>query len=176
MYGHPFFLGHNYPKDAPGTAPEWGQNREGSYLDFDGKGNYIVFPKETVPHAAFTITFDFKPLSGKRQLLLFSYGKTYGPYALFMENCGLHWRFMNQKDEKFEIKTDTGITVGAWNTVKIIYDLSSIMLLVNNKWASECRASGYIKRCTPIVFGGHGEKDVYFRGCLKSFRIYHNAE
>jgi len=172
-----------YPADATQTAPTRVTEDGNDCWSFDGKGNFLYFPPETLPRGAFTISFTFKPLSAKRQTLLINRGYRPGAFVLTLDNGQLSGSYTDQlrREEPYyrtvSLNPGLSVPIGQWSTVKIEYNLKDIIFSVNGKSAKPIplAAKGIIY--TPLLFGGYGngKSDGYFDGFLRDLKISHNG-
>lgn len=173
-YGEPFFLQpRSYPANARKNAPKWLRSDEQWVLDFDGIGNYMVFPQNAIPHGAFSYVFEIKPESKSKQVLLKNYGKVFGPLAIYMENGSLRFDYINRSRQSQQFVSPKIIELDKWNKIAISYDLVNIKLKVNGKtWQHPCNGVG--SRANKMIFGGWGTgtRIKYFKGKLRKFTIY----
>lgn len=170
-----------YPTDGTQTAPTRVTEDGNDCWKFDGKGNYLYFPPETLPRGAFTVSFKIKPTSSKRQTLLINRGYGRGAFILTLDNGKLTGSYTDQlrRIEPYYrvIDLDPGISVplNQWSTVEIIYDLKQMIFKVNGKTGKPIPLATKGIIYTPLLFGGYGngKYDGYFEGFLKEIKIRH---
>jgi len=173
----------SYPASATQTAPTRITEDSIDSWRFDGKGNFLYFPAETLPRGAFTLSFKFKPLSGKRQVLLANRNHLIGAFTLEMENGKLIGYYTTglARQEPYYPKTllqpDISVPLGQWSQVEIVYDLKQIVFKVNGKAAKAIPLSIQGRISTPLVFGGYGDgkQDGFFDGYLQELKIVHGV-
>lgn len=181
-----FFRNNNYPETSHETAPKWVNSENSQYLEFDGRGNYIFFPKETLPQGAFTLEMDIKPEEKNFNPIVKS-REVGGPefFELVIRNGTLQALYYGEqrigdKDLWFtKIFMDTGLKVdtGKWNKIKVSYDLQKFVFSVNGKKSKAFEFSRKAYTFKPFIFGGNtGKTDNYFKGGLRALKITHNAD
>jgi hypothetical protein len=172
-------LKSGYPAKATRTAPKWMTEDGNRCMYFDGIGNYLFFPEETLPRGSFSLELEFKPTSAKPQVLCVAHG--YYDYNSFfrltMNNGRLGGEYVDRMMKHISLRPDISVPIGQWSKVKITYDLKRFTFTVNGRSASvACSGKG----CTfqPFIFGGYGDgtKEAWFQGYLKSLRIVHRAQ
>jgi len=180
-YGDSFYRKGGYPKDATAPAPRKVKESDGNYsLEFDGKGTYVVIPREAFPRGSFSLSFDIKPQSKEPQVIFRHYGIYIGSLTLTLQDGKLKANFTDNtiKDSSF----DTGLSVpmDKWSKLKVTYDYNNLIFSVNGKNKSYpfSKRALYFKPC---VFGGHTRPGFglkkgmkFFKGKLKNLRIIHN--
>ncbi len=173
----------SYPATATQTAPTR-VTEDGIYSwRFDGQGNFLYFPAETLPRGAFTLSFKFKPLSNKRQILLANRNHLTGAFTLEMENGKLSGYYIPglARQEPYYPKTllqpDIAVPLEQWSQVEIAYDLKQIVFKVNGKAAKAIPLTLRGRISTPLVFGGYGDgkQDGFFDGYLQELKIVHGV-
>lgn len=181
-----FFRNNNYPAESKETAPKWTITDNAQCLEFDGKGNYIFFPKETLPQGAFTLEMNLKP-SEKAINPLIKSREIASPefFDLIIKNGTLQAIYYGEqrigdKDLWFnKIFMDTGLKVDTdkWNKIIVSYDLKNFIFSVNGKKSKTFQFSRGAYTFRPFAFGGNTSKqENYFKGYLKSLKITHNAD
>jgi hypothetical protein len=170
-----------YPAEVMQTAPTRVTENGNDCWSFDGKGNYLYFPPETLPRGAFTISFTFKPLSPKRQTLLINRGYGKGALILTLDNGQLSGSYTDQlrREEPYyrsiSLNPQIPVPIGQWSTVKIEYNLKAITFSVNGKSSKPIPLATKGIIYTPLLFGGYGngKSDGYFDGFLQDLKISH---
>jgi len=174
----------SYPTEALQTAPTRVTEDGIDSWYFDGKGNYLYFPAETLPRGAFTLSFQFKPLSAKRQILLANRGHFVGAFTLGMDDGKLNGYYIEglRRQEPYYPRTnfnpEISVPIGQWSKVEITYDLKQMVFKVNGKITKSIPFSTKGRIATPLVFGGYGDgqHDGYFEGYLQELRIEHGIK
>jgi hypothetical protein len=174
------------PKNAKTTSPRWFKHNNYWSLKFDGIGNYLIFPAETLPHGSFTMEFDCKTDSTKNQALFRHNSHRPGSLLTYIIDGKLKAEFVsmgiNYLGKYNKLPMDIPFPCNRWNKVKIKYDLHNITFTVNDKSTTQpfkLRAS----KPTSAIFGGFSSSDRdlrgknlnFFSGELRSLRIRHNA-
>ncbi|MDO9542192.1 MAG: LamG-like jellyroll fold domain-containing protein, partial [Kiritimatiellia bacterium] len=181
-YRDPFCRDGSYPKDARASAPKWVVEDNVSCLRFDGVGNYILFPRGTLPRGSFSMEFEIKPLSEKRQVLFFNQGWYPGTLQIVLDKgkiSGTYNGMLKENDPEQwyvtkNLEPKISVPIGQWSKVEIIYDLEKFIFKVNGVAGTPVPfARKGFSIAQPSVFGGHGGGNEYFEGYLKSFRIVH---
>jgi laminin G domain protein len=187
-YGWPMRSGA-LPAKAAKTAPQWIKDKtlNAWTLSFDGIGNYLVFPMETLPHGAFTLEFECKSESKANQVLFRHNNHRPGSLLMYIIDGKLQVDFIsmgnNYSGKPNKLVVDLPFPEKQWVKVKVVYDLHKINVTVNQKTVTipfKLRAS----KPTSAIFGGFssGDRDIkgkdlkFFHGELRSLRIRHNAE
>ena len=175
------------PKEIKRTAPDWVKSGDRWVLKFDGTGNYVVFPIETIPHGSFTMEFECRTDSKDNQVLFRHNSLKPGSLLTYIVNGKLQAEFysmgINYRGIVNKLNVDLPFPDGKWAKIKIAYDLKNIKFSVNGKTKVipfKLRAS----KPTASIFGGYssGDRDIagkkmkFFKGELRSFRIRHNAK
>ncbi|OGV51663.1 MAG: hypothetical protein A2017_10050 [Lentisphaerae bacterium GWF2_44_16] len=185
-YLDPFRIG-NLPENVTNTSPKWIKSGAEWILNFDGKGNYLVFPPGTIPNGSFTLEFECKTDSKENQVLFRHYSYRPGSILLYIIDGKLHVEFASmgrnysEKLNKLNVKLD--FPLGKWVKVKISYNLQTLTFEVDGKIQKipfNLRAA----KMTASIFGGFSSKDTditgknlkFFQGDLRSLHIRHNAE
>ena len=174
-YGDSFFLRNNFPSKSTVLKPEWRQQKDGSAtLIFDGKGNNLVIPLYAAPARAFTLEFTLKGTARTSQLLLRSYSKTAGALMVVLDEEKLKFRFSTSDGKIINFTTPPLIKTNVWNEVSIAFDLKQFKIKVNDGKTYSYPCTGKPIKMTQLVFGGvgNGKYYGYFKGELKSFKIY----
>lgn len=178
-YGAPF---HFEPAAVVNSVPQWQNSDEGWLLDFDGTGNEITFPMETLPRGCFTLEFEARPQSKDNQVIFRHYGMYIGSLTLMIKDGKLFAAFTDIKIKDNYFDTGLSVPTGQWSEFKISYNLNTMKFSVNGQ-VKEFPFAGRALYLTPCVFGGHTRKGFgikeemkFFKGQLKSLRIIHNAE
>ena len=170
--------------DAPdGRAPSWTTDEGVLCLAFDGLNDYLNFPREAFPQAAFTLEMEVKPEFGpdETMTLFRHFGRIRGSLSLFIEKGKLvaTWGDKNLSREPC-FRTDLAVSNGAWNKISVGYDFSKLTFTVNG----QTRAFPWRGRAwafKPSIFGGHdkaelaprGKKPCYFKGLLRKIAMRH---
>ena len=187
LYIEPF----NRPRPAllaiPGRGkldPQWVSAGGETLLRFDGKANYINFPREAFPYGSFTLEFEIRPASDGGDVLFRHRSHHSGFLNLYRRNNRLTANFtyrMAGYELTGEKDFDTGLEIptGKWSKVTVSYDLATLRFTVNGKSKTyPFRELGVMYK--PSVFGGPvigaGKGMRFFHGDLRSFRIRHTAE
>lgn len=172
-----------YPADASQTAPTRVTEDGNNCWKFDGKGNYLYFPPETLPRGAFHLSFTFKPTSNKRQTLLLNRGRSRGALHLILDNGKLSATYTYElgRQEPYwraiDLNPDISVPLNQWSTVEITYDLTQIIFTVNGKSSKAIPLAKEGINYAPLLFGGwgNGKGNGYFEGYLKELKIRHGA-
>ncbi|MDD4181980.1 MAG: LamG domain-containing protein [Victivallaceae bacterium] len=182
-YGDSFNRNGSYPKDMKKSSPEKVKAKNGqSYLEFDGKGTYVMVPREAFPRGSFTLSFDMKSQSKEPQIIFRHHGIYIGSLTLILQDGKLYANFTDNslKDNKF----DTGLSIPSdqWCKVSVMYDYHHLIFAVDDNVCSYpfSKRAQFFK---PFVIGGHtrpgfgiGNNMKFFKGMIRDFRVYHNVE
>lgn len=169
------YLATAYPSTATDTAPKWAVEDGALTLQFDGKGNFLYFPEETLPRGSFALEFEIKPGSDAPQLLCTSRGYRRGALTLTLANGELQGEWLDRSSKLTPFQTGLHLPKNEWSHVKVQYDLDALRFTVNGKSASVPRPDGAEQAIVPFIFGGYGNgQDLrYFAGFLRALRIRH---
>ncbi len=147
-----------------------------TYLRFDGVGNYIVFPREVTPRrGAWTLAFEIKPGSGKRQILWRHHGHYIGSVTVYLEDGEIWATYTDRHVHTTEQRPGLRLPLDEWSRVEISYDLDTMQFRVNGSLSEPLPAPGPGLYIGTSVFGGHGSESEYFEGDLRSLRMLHRA-
>ena len=179
MYGGKF--GTKTLPDGPiSFAPIWGVVDGRPCLQFDGKGAFVSFPRETIPRrGSFAIEFDIKPLavptSQARQYVFLH--RLFRPASLsvFLQQGALRADYYMEGHRWASDTKGVAVPEGQWSHVRVIRDFEELVVEVNGERSTvSCDRPGF--DIGPIAFGGYGKSpDGWFKGCLASLRITHNS-
>ena len=143
-------------------------------LYFSGDGEHIAFPTGTIPRrAAFTIQFSIKPINtAKKQFILSNRSNAPGLLQhIFLENGTLQGLITNDGFRNYEFNSGIALKENEWNTVKIIYDQTTILFVVNGVVGKRIPAPGPGPYDVPLMLGTWGEKP--FTGWIGDLSISH---
>ena len=170
--------------DEPGSrAPSWTTDEGVPCLAFDGLNDYLNFPREAFPQAAFTLEMEVKPtFELDRTMTLFRhFGRIRGSLSLFIENGKLvaTWGDKNLSREPC-FRTDLDVSNGTWNKISVGYDFAKLTFTVNGQTRT-FPWNGRAWAFKPSIFGGHdkaelaprGKKPCYFKGLLRKIVLRH---
>jgi len=166
----PSKMAREYPADAAHTKPTWTTEDGRPCRRFDGKSNFILFPPETLPRGAFTMSFTIKPTSDQTQMLCTTRGYHQGCFQLLLIDGKLEGSYIDHAWQVTPLKTGLEVPVGSWSDVTVSYDLRQFVFEVNGKRAVvPCAGRGGTYQ--PLIFGGRGK--TFFEGYLRSLHITH---
>lgn len=182
--GTPFRFGtRNYPAEAAATAPQWVQEDGVHCLEFDGIGNHLLLPIETLPRrAGFKLRMEIKPLSDMPQTLFFCHGYYVGSLRINLAAGKLSGVYYDQHLKSHRLDPGLSLEIGKWSTVDVIHDLSSIRFSVNGLPSPPIPCPGPGMYQGVSIIGGFGEGGTapdgskntgWFRGRLRALRIMH---
>jgi hypothetical protein len=186
-FGGAFMIASSYPKQSSQTAPQWVTENGAWCLKFDGQGNYLLFPAEVLPASGnFTIEFECKPASAKKQFLIRSGGEYQGLLNLTCENGRLDASVFAQRQpseppsyfRELNFSNQSVLPVGQWSKVKVTYDRRMFRLSVNDRPSTEfpCDRRAWWA-FSPFLFGGWGkDPSMYFEGLLRAIKIKHYVD
>jgi len=166
-----------YPASTANTSPQRVMEDGVSCLQFDGRGNFLYFPEETLPRGAFTLEFEIKPTADTPQILCVNRGYLRGALTLTLQNGRLGGQWLDRNDKVTELSTGLEVPTGKWSTIRVEYDLRQLHFTVNGKTQSLPCAAGPNESVVPLIFGGYGNGKAlgYFSGFLKELSIRHTA-
>jgi hypothetical protein len=187
--GAGFFYAEAYSdgriKVAPGDrAPKWVREEDGWALEFDGVNDYINFPKEAFPQAAFTLGMEVKAdFSSVGAMTLFRhYAFTRGSISVFSKNGKLFCTWGDKiLTREPRIETPLAFKDGEWNRLSISYDFEKFTFVLNGE-KFEYAWKGRPWRFMQSIFGGHDRLELatgadnppkYFKGRLRRLVIRH---
>lgn len=171
------YLKNIYPASTANTSPQRVMEGGVSCLQFDGKGNFLYFPEETLPRGTFTLEFEIKPTADTPQILFVNRGYLRGALTLTLQNGRLGGQWLDRNDKVTELSTDLEVPVGKWSTIRVEYDLQQLHFTVNGKTQSFACAGGPSKSIAAFIFGGYGNGKAvgYFSGFLKNLSVRHTV-
>lgn len=167
-----------------------GFGRDDWALEFSGDTQYISFPRETFPQAAFTIELEARFAEEKREEVIFRHVPLIdggGSLHLFRQNDTLSGAYFGRKGVWRRFNTGLPLPAGEWLKIGVANNLQKITFTVNGTrkaYDFQGERAGSYK---PAVFGGpvnapasygmpnHAPLNP-FKGQLRAFRITHNAE
>ncbi|MBT3381132.1 MAG: hypothetical protein HN742_38870 [Lentisphaerae bacterium] len=173
----------DYPKDSRQTAPGWRTSDGVTCLEFDGIGNYILFPRETLPRRGpFTLTFEIHPKNTIKPQLLFAHRtKRVASLLLYLRDGKLGGAYYGERHATQTLNSDLQVPPGEWSRITVSYDHQTMRLAVDEQQATfPCSGPGL--NIGPCVFGGFGTggewpdapgNQWWFGGLLRSFRVRH---
>ncbi len=186
QYLYPMRYG-DLPENAMNTAPLWRESGGHWRLEFDGVGNYLVFPPETLPAGGFTLEFECRTDSVDNQALFLHNSWRQGSLAIYIVNGKLRASFysMGRNYAGFfhELPVSLDFPAGRKVKVKVSYNLKEMVFTVDGRTQKIPFALRAYKT-TASVFGGlssttsvAGDLQLnFFKGELYSLKIRHNAE
>jgi len=171
-------LRNAYPSFSRDTSPEWTTEDGKTCLRFDGKGNFLYFPEETLPRGSFTLEFEIKPDSDSLQVLCTSRGYRRGALTLMLDKGKLIGQWLDRDDKITPLDTGLSLPLEQWSRVRVSYDLTSLQFSVNGQNITLPAPKPASSAIAPFIFGGYGNgRDPgYFSGLLRNLRIYHGSE
>lgn len=175
--GDPYRSGEAYPKQARNTAPRYVDEGGRQCLQFDGIGNYIVFPREMTPRrGSWTLEFEVKPTSAKKQVLFSHHGHYTGSVTIYLEDGEISSEYSDRYLNTTQQRPGLKLPLGEWSTVRISYNLSTMTYTVNGVSSKALPAPGPGLYLGTSVFGGLGNGTEYFEGSLRALRMVHRAQ
>lgn len=172
--GDSFRNGEAYPQQFTSTAPQWVEEDGATALRFDGRGNYIAFPREVTPRRnAWTLSFEIKPTSTKRQVLWAHHGHYIGSVMIYLEDGELWSTYTNETVNSSMQRPGLRLPLNEWSSVEISYDLATMRFRVNGELSEALPAPGPGLYIGASVFGGLGSGTEYFEGYLRSLHMVH---
>ncbi|NUP99277.1 MAG: hypothetical protein HUU35_05415, partial [Armatimonadetes bacterium] len=174
--GDPFRSGEAYPKEARHTAPRYVVENGRPCLEFDGLGNYVVFPREVTPRrGAWTLDLEILPTSPKKQVLFCHHGHYRGSVCIYLENGEIHSDYTDHMLTTTVQRPGLKLPLGEWSQVRVSYNLATITYTVNGRQSEPLPAPGPGLYLGSSVFGGLGSGGEYFQGRLRALRMVHRA-
>lgn len=173
----------DYPQNAHDTAPTWTEFEGATCLEFDGIGNYILFPRETLPRRGpFTISFEVRPTNVAKPQVLFAHRtRRIASLTLHIKDGKLGGAYYGEHHAVTSLNSELDMSPNEWSRVVVSYDFRAIRIRVNDREESfPCQVPGL--NIGPCVFGGYGTggdwpdtpgNQWWFEGLLKNFRIHH---
>jgi hypothetical protein len=173
-------------KVKPGDRqPKWVEENGRWTLEFDGENDYINFPKEAFPQAAFTLELELKAdFSAAGTMTIFRhYSFTRGSISVFARNGKLYATWGDKiLTREPHIPTPLEFRDNEWNKLSISYDFNKFTFVLNSE-RYEFEWAGRPWRFMQSIFGGHdrlelapgkvGSEPKYFKGRLRKLTIYH---
>lgn len=160
---------------AAQLTPRWCEESSGWDLEFDGRANFLLMPREVIPrHSSFTVTMEVKPRGNADQTLLAGNLWTLNPsFALFVRHGLLKARFIDEDWTVREFAVDLPIPAGTWNRLEVRYDFNQMVFNVNGEERSfPCSHPG---RNDGLSLVGPGMKMSAFDGWLRKLTVRHNG-
>ena len=174
--GNPFRNGAAYPEDARVTAPAWVEEDGETALQFDGVGNFIVFPREVTPRrGAWTLQMQIKPTSSKEQIVWRHHGHYIGSVTVYLTDGELWSTYTDDQVNSTTQRSGLTLPLDEWSDVTLSYDLETMVFEVNGERSAPQPAPGPGMYIGTSIFGGHGSGTEYFEGYLRSLRMLHRA-
>ena len=176
---NPLIVGSGYPARAEKGAPKRVNFKKDWALEFDGKGNYITFPQETLPRGSSTIEFDIKTANGNNMVLLRTFNKRTVFFSLIINKGSLFAAYIPESGKTVDIKTNLVVPLDKWTHIKVQNKLNKLIFSVNGKSYSfpikeRPIAYGSLAFGGPAVAGTGVPKGTrYFKGLLKNLHIIH---
>jgi hypothetical protein len=174
----------NYPDHVRKSAPEWIEEDGKPCLKFDGMGQFVLLPVETLPRrAGFALSFQIKPTSEKPQVLFICHSSYIGSLAVRMNAGKLSGSYNNEAGRSYRLEPGLSLDLGKWSQVDVIYDQATIRFRVNGKESAPMPCPGPGLYIATSVLGGFGDgrKDSsgstgWFEGYLRSLEIRHGSQ
>lgn len=164
-----------YPAAATRSAPAWVEDEGRFCLEFDGQGNYLELPRETLPaRGAYTLSCDLKPLTDQDQCLLVNrVGGSQKGLALHIRNGKLVANFVDKDWQLQVFATGLAAPAGQWSTLRLCYDFTNLTLSLNG--ASESFPLTLPASNIGFTLIGEGWLNNWFHGRLRNLTITHQA-
>ncbi len=170
-----FIQASSYPAAATRSAPAVCPQDDGQPAwAFDGAGTHLALPSGVIPRrAGYTLSMEVRPENAAgQQLLLANRSHTLGTLALLLDNGVLKGAFLRDNAQTVQLDTGLALPPGRWSTVQVGYDLSNLVIRVNEQTrTAACPGPG--RYDTPTVVGGF-EKS-WFRGLIRNIRVRHGV-
>ena len=178
-----------YGKIVPAVGkPEWNGVMHGSpdrervksnwALEFDGKNDYIAFPRETLSTRGFTVVFDVKPANGNNMVLLRTFYRRTSFFSLIIFKGKLFGAYLGKKGALY-FNTGAAVPMDKWSRIGVKFEPGKIIFSVNGK-AKDYKVSSRPAFYGPLFFGGPVKPGTgvpartgYFKGILKDLHIKH---
>ena len=183
LYGEPFNRKTGYGRPVKRPSPRWVTVDGAQALEFDGVGNYVNLPHESLPRGAFTLTMEVKPTSPANMILLRNRGNSMGALLVKIRG-GRLWALY--RDRRFNVHPfDTKLPVpdNVWTRIDVVYDMRRIKFTLNRKASKAFPLTAFPYAYQPCIIGGHNKPgygvtpgDRFFKGYLRRLRIAHWAE
>ncbi len=172
------------PKDFVCCDPKWIQEDGQWVLRFDGKGNYLVLPREMIPRSApFTFEFEIKRDTGHNEVLLRTGDFEPCGLEMMIENGILKCAYFYGPSGIFrKFDTELKVPVNVWTKISVIKTVDKITFAVDGK-SKTFDFSGRGKFYFQSAFGGHAANSKwispdshFFSGMLRKMRVRHNSK
>ena len=172
-------------KDCASVFPKRVKEDGSAALSFDGRGQYVIFPRETFPcDREFAVEFSMKALSATNQVLLRvvdGAGDEQNVRLLVEDGALRITHFGRTYGVMHDYRTDLKIRPGKWQTVRLVRGKGRLELsLDGEKRGYECQFPA--RNVQSVIFGanvhnGVGMKGEYrpFCGFLRSFHVVHGS-
>ena len=168
--------------------PEWNGILHGSperekikndwALEFDGRRDYITFPRETLSTRGFTVIFDVKPANGNNMVLLRTFYRRTSFFSLIIFRGNLFGAYLGKKGAEY-FNTGAAVPMDKWSHIGVKFEPGKMIFSVNGK-AKAYKVSSRPAYYGPLYFGGPvtpgtgvPARTGYFKGILKDLNIKH---
>ncbi len=164
-----------YPAGAPETAPQWVTEEGQDALRFDGRGNFLYFPEESLPRGAFTLEMELKVTSQEKQLLATSRGYRRGALTLQLIRGEPVVQWIDHRGKLTEHRSGLSVPLNQWSRLSVSYDLEKLTLRVDGREAHFPLPERGAQTPTPLIIGGYGNgKGLHwFSGFLRHIALHH---
>ena len=170
-------------KDFKSVFPERVVEDGRKALSFDGRGQYLVFPRETIPcDGEYSVRFEMKALSSTNQVLmrLIVQPREEQNVRLLIRDGELYLsHFGPAHGVADHFATGLKVKVGEWQTVKIVRAKDKLRISLDGEERAYDYHFGSVS-VQSLIFGGNcfnglEMKGVYrpYCGFLRSFRVTH---
>jgi concanavalin A-like lectin/glucanase superfamily protein len=161
----------SFNKPGTASAPVWKIKNGRSVLEFDGIGNYLIFPVSLVSEQSFSLSFSIMPQTDSKQTIMQTYCSTHPGFQLLLQEGSLSGYFLNRKGKSYKFKTKSHLITGKWNNITISYDMKNISFKINDNATEKFKCNGILYRQPCLIFGGSfpAKGTHRFKGLLRSF-------
>ncbi len=179
LYGQPFYRGSGYPPKVNNGAPRRFKTKDTWALKFDGVGNYISFPPETLPRSSFTLDFDIRPTRGNDMVLFRTFSQHTKFFSLIIKKGQLYAAYIPKSGTTQYFETKLSVPYDSWAHIQVKNDIDKIVFSVNDKYAS-FPINGRPLYFGALAFAGPVKPGIgvpkgtgFFKGLLRNLRIVH---
>lgn len=147
-------------------------------LEFDGRNDYITFPRETLSVRGFTVIFDVKPANGSNMVLLRTFYRRTSFFSLIIYRGKLFGAYLGKAGTVY-FDTDAAVPMDKWSRIGVKFEPGKMVFNVNGKvkaYDLPSRPEYYGPLCFggPVTPGpGVPARTGYFKGILKNLNIKH---
>lgn len=155
-------------------TPRWTGEPSEPALDFNGKGDFLLMPSETIPHrSSFVISMEFKMRGDADQTLLAGNLEYTPALSLSVRKGLLQAVFLAEDRERHAFDVNIPVPRDVWNTLEVRYNFHQMTFRLNGEERSfPCEKPGNNPGLSLI---GPEAKMPAFDGWIRKLEIRHNG-